>query len=229
MRAAFIIIGVLILGPNPAPAQYLHDAQSQWQIRASEHFELQSFYPDRDSAVLPIAERLLQEDSRAVGWNVSFRVRLQVYATLDQYRDLTGEPGWVAASTLGRTIRLQPIAVLKRKSILESTLRHEIFHVLIDSRARPDTPLWLHEGLVLFLSSPESSSVPHDSMTAAQIDAALRSARNRAESERAYAAARGRVARLVAHYGKEAVLSWLTQGVPADEAGGSGSDDHPRR
>jgi len=60
-----------------------------------------------------------------------------VYPTIAIYRDATGAPGWVAASTLGNVIRLQPISTLQRTHALDSTLRHEFLHLLIESQARP--------------------------------------------------------------------------------------------
>jgi stage II sporulation protein D len=147
---------------------------------------------------------------------------LQVYATLDSYRDTTGQPGWVAASTRGKTIRLQPLSELKKRSIMESTLRHEIFHVLVEAKARAATPLWFREGMVLFLSNPNAAGAAVGAMTDEQIETVLRLPRNRDEVQKAYAAAQSRVAALVQERGKETVLSWLGGGIPGDVQGTSG-------
>jgi stage II sporulation protein D len=199
------------IGAHPAIA---------WQIRSSEHIELQTLAPDQDSAILPVAARLLAEDERAIGWQISFKVRLQVYPTLDLYRDATGQPGWVAATTRGQTIRLQPLAELRAKNILESTLRHELFHLLVESHARPGTPVWFREGLVLYLSgliaggdtTPEGvpTVMPDD-----KLESIFENSQDRTELQHAYAAAQARVAALVAQYGKDAVLGWLSGGLPA--------------
>jgi stage II sporulation protein D len=66
------------------------------------------------------------------------------------FRDATGEPGTVAASTLGGTIRLQPAALLGER--LKATLLHEMLHVVVEERAHPSTPGWFREGLVQFLA-----------------------------------------------------------------------------
>ncbi len=87
-----------------------------WQIRTGDRFELQTLASDQDSAILPVAARLLTENEHVVGWQLPFTVRLQIYPTLDLYRDATGQPGWVAASTHGQTIRLQPLAELRAKT-----------------------------------------------------------------------------------------------------------------
>jgi stage II sporulation protein D len=196
---------------------------ANWQKRSSERIGLLSTQPDVDSKLLPIAERILKEDEDAIGWKASAGLQLQVYATLGSYRDTTGQPGWVAASTRGKTIRLQPLAELQKRSIVETTLRHEIFHVLVEMKAKAATPLWFREGVVLFLSNPDAAITAAAGMTDDQIEAVLRQPRNRDEVRRAYAAAQGRVAALVQDHGKETVLGWLSAGIPRDIRGSSGA------
>jgi stage II sporulation protein D len=199
-----------------------------WQIRTGDRFELQTLAPDQDSAILPLAARLLTEDEQAVGWKLPFTVRLQIYPTLDLYRDATGQPGWVAASTRGQTIRLQPLAQLRAKNILESTLRHELFHLLVESRAREDLPVWFREGLVLYLSGAASganTSAPGATahMSDSEMETIFDNSQNHEELQRAYAASQARVAALVTQYGKDAVLSWLVSGLPAGIGGSGGA------
>jgi len=187
-----------------------------WQKRTSERFELMSTSPGEDSALLPVAEKILRENEAAVGWRLSFRAHLQVFPTLDRYRDTTGQPGWVAATTRGQTVRLQPLADLRKRSILESTLRHEFFHLLIEPRARPNTPLWFREGLVLYLSDPEKRNSAPAALTDKEMEAILRNPTSREKQDKAYAAARTRVTRLIQQNGKSAVLDWLISGIPGD-------------
>ncbi|MGB6497406.1 MAG: hypothetical protein WBF09_10465, partial [Candidatus Acidiferrum sp.] len=151
-------------------------------------------------------------------------IQLRIYATMDAYRNTTGEPGWVAASTRGRTIRLQPLKQLEKRSIVESTLRHEIFHVLVEEKAKAGTPLWFREGIVLFLAARDAELARPAAMTDEQIEAVLRQPRNQDEVRRAYAAAESRVAKLVRERGKETVLGWLGDGIPNDVRGNSGSN-----
>ncbi len=185
--------------------------------------ELLSTQPDADASILPIAERILKEDEAAIGWKAGAAVRLQVYATLDLYRDTTGQPGWVAGSTRGKTIRLQPLAELQKRSIVESTLRHEIFHVLVEAKAKAATPLWFREGIVLLLSNSNGAGAETVAvaMTDEEIEAVLRQPRNREEMRKAYAAAQIRVAGLIQERGKETVLGWLGGGIPGDVRGSS--------
>jgi len=195
-------------------------ATDQWQKRSSEHFELESTAPEQDIAILPTAEKLLADEEKDLGWNVPFRVQLKTFATMDSYRDQTGQPGWVAASTRGHVIRLQPLATLKSKGVLESTLRHELLHLLIEEKARAGTPVWFREGLVLYLSSAPGAAAPNRSQTAAdaltidQIETILEHSQKRDEVERAYAASRARIASLVKEHSKNTVLGWLSRGIP---------------
>lgn len=191
-----------------------------WQMRTSERFELLSTNPDVDSTVLPIAERILRENEKSIGWQLQFRVRLQTFSTLDHYRDTMGEPGWIAASTRGHVIRMQPLDDLRRKGVLESTMRHEFFHLLVDAHARADTPLWFREGLVLFFSDPNGTR-SSSGLTMQRAETILRQQSNRVKLEQAYAAAQDQVATLIHHYGKQAVLGWLRSGIPADAGTGT--------
>ncbi|MGA8073484.1 MAG: SpoIID/LytB domain-containing protein [Candidatus Acidiferrales bacterium] len=202
-------------------------ATAQWQKRSSEHFELETTAPEQDESVLPVAEKLLAEEEKNTGWDVSFRVQLKVFATMDAYRDQTGQPGWVAASARGRVIRLQPLATLKSKGVLESTLRHELLHLLVEERARAGTPVWFREGLVLYLSNASARESADGSMTLQQMEAILEKSQKRDEVEKAYAAARARIASLVREHGKETVLGWLSRGIPRSIINGDGDGDRP--
>ena len=192
----------------------------QWQRRLSERFELESTAPDQDAFVLAIAGRILKQDEDTAGWTSPSRVTLQVFATLDEFRDTTGQPGWVAASTRGNTIRLQPLAQLRARSILESTLRHEFFHVLVESKAVAGTPLWFREGLVLYFTGEIAGSATAEPIATAKIEAIFQRPRSREEMERAYAAAYVRVAHLIEQNGLSTVIGWLARGLPAGVKGG---------
>jgi stage II sporulation protein D len=184
-----------------------------WQTRDSESFELKSTQPDQDAEVLTVAQKILKARESELGWKLDFKAQLRVFPTLDTYRDATGQPGWIAAYTRGHVISLQPAAMLKAKSILESTLRHELTHLLVEARAHKDTPLWFREGLVLYLADPEQNFTPVI-MTEREMEAALEHPGSQESLRRAYAAARTRVAQLVQQNGRDTVLLWLSSGLP---------------
>ena len=199
------------------PGTQLSSSESEtWQKRSDERFDLISTDPDADSSLFLVAERLLREAENDVGWRLPFHVRLQVFSTLDSYRKTTGQPGWVAASTRGQTIRLQPLAELRRRSILEPTLRHELYHLLVETRASRGMPLWFRAGLTLYLSNPAVPETSSSPMTVDEIEQILKHGDTREATERAYGSAHAVVAALARQHGKQAVLGWLSGGLPAD-------------
>ena len=192
-----------------------------WQQLSNEDVELFTTRPDRDRNLLPLATRLLHEAEESTGLVYRARPRLKVYATVADFRNASGEPGWIAASTRGRTIQMQPSDVLRQAGTLDGTLRHELLHMLIESYARPGTPLWFREGLVLYLAG--ANTAPKNSAFAdtAALEKALRAPADEAELRRAYAEAQGRVSQLAAQHGKAELLGWVQNGMPGEIAVGA--------
>jgi stage II sporulation protein D len=155
-----------------------------WERLPGESVDVVS--TDRNDArvLLPAAERALRFAMERTGWDVKGRPQVKVYPTLAIYRDATGEPGWVAASTLGNVIRLQPIDVLQKRHALDSTLRHEFLHMMIESQARTDVPLWLREGLAIYLSDPDEARPRKVDVDA--LERRMHSLRTEAEMRAAY-------------------------------------------
>ena len=136
--------------------------------------------------LVTLADALVRETEASTGLRIDGRPRVLVYPSLAIYRNATGEPGWIAASTQGRVIRMQPAAADR------ATLRHEMYHVLIERNTRASLPLWFREGLALSLAGGAKST------------------------EGGYAAARSRVDECFQHYGKATVLGWLSTGLPEE-------------
>jgi stage II sporulation protein D len=133
-----------------------------------------------------LADTLVNETEISTGLHLSVRPRIQIFPSVSVFRNATGEPGWIAASTKGTVIRMQPAAADRL------TLKHELYHVLIETNTRAQLPLWFKEGLALVLTSgPKSSNA-------------------------GYAEAQGRVEDCIRRYGKAGVLGWLSTGVPAE-------------
>ncbi len=188
-----------------------------WQQLANEDVTLLTTRPDHDRPLLALATRLLHQSEEATGLLYRASPILKIYPTVAAFRNSTGEPGWVSASTRGHTIQMQPSDVLREAGTLESTLHHELLHMLIDSYALPGTPLWFREGLVLYLTDPKASSKPGESAeNLDRLENALKSPASEEELRRAYAGARARVAQLARQHGKEALLDWVQNGLPAD-------------
>src|SRR5215217_1255731 len=76
---------------------------------------------------------LLDRVSKA-NLNVRFpNLDLTFNATTGGFVARTGMPPWAAAVTSKNKIELQPLALLKQRQILETSLRHELAHALIDT------------------------------------------------------------------------------------------------
>lgn len=160
---------------------------------------------------LPIAaEAALAQAEQLSGLRASRRLSVTAYPTLDLYRDLTGAPGFLAATTRGAAIRLQPIAILSRNGRLDSTLRHEFLHALIALNAARPLPEWFTEGLVLWLEHPGAAAAP----LSPQTEAVLQNPPGEQALRRAYANALAAVAGLVRTHGRARVLAALRLGLP---------------
>jgi stage II sporulation protein D len=184
-----------------------------WVKVSSERADFETARPSQEPALAAVADRLIVALESATGRRFDVRPLIRVYPTIEAFRDDVGEPGWVAASTRGRVIRMQPVASLRERGVLESTLRHELAHVLIDSRAPSTLPLWFREGLVLWLTEPRGNPAS----TAVDLDALSRTLehpQSEQELRRSYQAALGTLERLVRAHGRETVLSWIERGVP---------------
>ena len=138
--------------------------------------------------------------------------------TTELFRQATSEPGWMLASTQGARIFLQPPALLKKDSKEDDTLLHEFLHVLVESEASAQTPLWLREGVVEALAEGglPSDGAGHVDLTA--LNLALARPANQAESQRAHAEAARLVRVLLLHNGLEQVRQWVRSGSVPDAA-----------
>jgi stage II sporulation protein D len=183
-----------------------------WQQICGATACLKSVDPAQDRAVLALAERQIRAAAERTGWPAPAGLEFLVYPDLDSFRNATGEPGWVAAHTVGKRVHLQPAAILRSRDSLDATIRHEVLHMFVESQAAPDLPLWFREGLPLFLEAPGRSGGPVHVPT----DAELRRLDNPDRARRAYEDARTATTWLVARYGEPAVLDWVKRGIPAE-------------
>jgi len=183
--------------------------QVEWRRVTGERIVL--FVTQPDAGLLATAERLLRAAERRLQMTATGPIEIRAYPDVAAFRDSTGEPGWVAARTNGRKIELQPAGILRSRGVLDSTLTHELTHVLIEERAKVPLPAWFREGLAAHLSGSGGAPgilAPQDN-----------DLRQRAEQDRARAAneaARARVAGLVARYGEGTVVGWLRLGLPRE-------------
>jgi stage II sporulation protein D len=183
-----------------------------WQRLGGDSVTLWTTQPEQDGAVLAIAERASRAVTRRTNWPMPAHVEIRLYPDLDSFRNATAEPGWVAATTQGARIQLQPASVLRSHGALEETLRHELFHVAVESRAAPGLLVWFREGIVEYLSG----GAPGDGLPGVPADSEVRETTDPARARRAYSEAARAVAGLVARYGEATVLGWVTRGLPPE-------------
>jgi stage II sporulation protein D len=188
-----------------------------WETLAGQDFTMKTSEA-ADAAYVPVLARMLAEAENRSGLVPRGTIAVRAYRSTPAFRDATLAPGWVAAFTEGDLIALQPLRILAARKLLESTLRHEFLHALVEEQATIHTPLWLREGLVeaWSLSTPSDTArqVPRPTLTPEQINDKLAHAANETESEAAHRAAGWYARQLLERYGRSQVLEWLRDGVP---------------
>jgi stage II sporulation protein D len=137
---------------------------------------------------------------------------VQDLPTTELFRQTTGEPGWMLASTRGSNVFLQPVSVRKNNGgDDQALLLHEFLHVLVEQEAGANAPLWLREGLVEVLASPDKQRWEVPDLPASEVDAALAHPADATVSRRAHQA------------GIATVREYLRTGVPSEAIKSLGS------
>jgi stage II sporulation protein D len=130
--------------------------QTSLASRRSSHFTVQTADGEEADQVLKLLESTrstLGHRLSAAGIDLEMpQVEVIINKTTGDFVGRTGMPAWAAAATRNNRIELQPVSLLKQRGILETTLRHELVHVMIDSAGGNQTPRWLAEGLALYVS-----------------------------------------------------------------------------
>jgi stage II sporulation protein D len=184
-----------------------------WQSLRGEGFVLQTL-ASADAEFLPqLAEALAEAEARS-GLRSDAPITLRALRSTAAFRDATLAPGWVAAFTEGNWIATQPLGTLAARKLLVPVLRHEFLHALVEAQAKPDTPLWLREGLVEAWSKIEGARGSQPVLKLDEVNGALAHAASEAQSEAAHKAAGWYAQRLLDRYGRAQVLDWLHSGLP---------------
>src|SRR6185295_18026975 len=124
---------------NSLSAYSITQKRADRALLSSESFRIN--YPEslsqrEVSALLTFLEstqKSLAGRVTAAGFSVK-RSALEIFVneTTGDFVGRTGQPPWAAAATNGRRIELQPFATLKKRGLLETTLRHELMHTMIE-------------------------------------------------------------------------------------------------
>jgi hypothetical protein len=104
----------------------------------------------------------------------------------------TYRPWWQGSIYQNRIIHLQPVRVLRERGVLETTLRHELAHQLVDERARENCPAWLNEALAIYNSGeiawlkPNTQIANGELLTWQELDRRLHNINGKEATERLY-------------------------------------------
>ena len=139
-------------------------------------------------------------------------LEIRLNASTGDFTSRTGQPWWAAAATKGNRIELQPVSILKRRSILFTTLRHEFAHVVIDAAGNNRAPRWLEEGFAIYLAGEGklfSHYQPRGALSNQELERRLERPRSEHDMRALYAQAYATVAELVRDQGEASVWKRL--------------------
>jgi SpoIID/LytB domain protein len=131
-----------------------------WRLLSSEHFR--ASFPreiDRRSVenvlhVLEVArtDLLRRLHGASVQLPEAKPFEVVIHASTADFIAASGQSGWAAGVTRGRRIELQPLTLLRKRRILDKTLRHELAHAVIEVLSAGRAPRWLSEGLAIHVA-----------------------------------------------------------------------------
>jgi hypothetical protein len=184
-----------------------HRSASRRQTLSSEDFRIS--YPatierreiERLLSFLQSNRKSLLNRVASAGLNARLpSLEVFINETTGDFVGRTGQPPWAAAATKDNRIELQPLATLQRRRILETTVRHELVHTLVDAMGGGRVPRWLAEGLAIHFAQEGpmvSRYQPRHKPTVQEIEQKLSSPQSADDMRAAYAAAYNEVRRLI--------------------------------
>jgi len=190
---------------------------------SSEHFRVT--YPadnDRRDAnrVLTILENARADYLRRAN-NASISISglpfldIRVNDSTGTFTGRTGQPPWAAAATKGNRIETQPLAILKRRGVLHTTIKHELAHVIINIIGRGRAPRWLEEGFAIYLAGEGemfSRYVRRGMLTTEELEKRLQRPSTQSDMRTLYAEAYLKVSAMVRNESEGSVWKRIAQG-----------------
>lgn len=189
MKCLLVILHAALL-PYHVEAQVTRTDQIV-ENNITVRFAKQSAEP-KAREVLEVATKARQQlaEKYQLAWTAPIEIRLS--ATTYEFCQRTGQPWWQASISRQRVIYLQPLRLLRERDILETTLRHELVHQLVEEQSKGNAPLWLNEALAIYNSGEIAQLKParHNASNAElewrQLKNRLEKNASKAEAERVY-------------------------------------------
>lgn len=169
----------------------------------------------QDMPILESVGRFMKSIEQAASRGFETRPVVRFYPSVAAYREATGAPEWLAGSTKGDIIRLQPAELLRAKGLLDPALQQELATVLVDSRGRSDLPSWYRHGVAAWISQARITGAVAKTFAPAALNTALDRRQSEAQYRQSSRRAQEFVEALVRAKGKDVVLGWMEKGVPA--------------
>jgi stage II sporulation protein D len=186
-----------------------------WRAMHGERADVWGSGAPEEESVPGYADRAAGQAEKLTGLTFTARPRVRIYPTVAAFREATAEPGFIGASVKGKTIRIQPPAMLKEQNRLGSTLVHEMLHLLLQAPAAARQPRWFEEGLVAWLLDPSAKAAALDART----ESRLLKPRSEAELRLGYENSAAHVALLASKFGKARLIEWAQRGLPTELRG----------
>lgn len=202
--------------------QTIRMSRTERLILSSDHFQVS--YPSTTTrrevdTVLRILEAARADIERRLAiaglvFPADTSLNIFINETTQDFIAATGQPGWAAAATRGSRMELQPLAFLRRRGIVVTTLRHEYAHFVIDLLGQGKTPRWLSEGLAIYVAGEGAMLAPFkpkSKLTREEIERRLERPASADEMRSLYAASFNEVRALVRAEGEKGVWHRVAQ------------------
>ncbi len=134
-----------------------------------------------------------------------------IYDKTWQFTRATRQPYYIGAIYDG-TIKMQHPQILANRNILKSSLTHEYTHAVLDKLSRGNIPLWLNEGISVYVAGQKpTSSYKKKIRSLKELDQLLTNRKSRAKMTFAYALSRKTVTYIIKQYSWKTILQLLQQ------------------
>lgn len=97
---------------------------------------------------------------------------IQVHPSMEAFGHATGQPWWITGTTVGTSIDLAPIAQLRQRGVLESTVRFEVASAVVAPHLQK-APAWVRVGAALFFIADPGGREATDRRLVCPTDAEL--------------------------------------------------------